>query len=392
MRTLISGGTLLTPHKTLRDHTLIIEQGKIAELATGRVTPLPGDQMIDASERWVVPGFIDVHVHGSAGQDTMDATPEAICGMGRFFAQHGVTSYLPTTTTAAEDAIQAAIDNVARCPQPADGAEHLGLHLEGPYLNLDHRGAQDPHYIRSPYPAEYERWFDSGHIRLITVAPELDGAQPFVVEGVEQGIEFAIGHSGASYEQVVEAATWGVRQATHTFNGMLGLHHRTPGTLGGVLTDERIYCQVIVDGIHAHPAMVKLLIRAKGVGRTILITDAIRASGQPDGTYDLSGQPVTVKNGVARIASGNLAGSTLTLDKALSNAMRYAGLSLQMALPMVTAVPAEALRLGWQKGVLAPGADADVVLLDSDLNVVMTLVGGRVVYSLMRFDHQVRLV
>jgi N-acetylglucosamine-6-phosphate deacetylase len=381
MRILISGGTLLTPHKTLKDHTLIIEQGKIAELAAGRVTPLPGDQKIDASGHWVTPGFIDVHVHGSMGYDTMDATQEAIFSMGRFFAQHGVTSYLPTTMSAAEDAIRAAIETVVRCPQPTDGAEHLGLHLEGPYLSQDHRGAQYPEHIRAPSPTEYQRWFESGHIRLITAAPELDGAQPFVAAGIEQGIEFAIGHSGASYEQVVEAADWGMRQATHTFNGMLGLHHRTPGTLGGVLTDERIYCQVIADGIHVHPAMVKLLIRAKGFRRTILITDAVRAAGLQDGTYDLGGQSVTVKNGVARIAAGNLAGSTLTLDTALRNVMQYAGLSLQEALLMVTATPAEALHLGWQKGVLAPGADADIVLLDSDLTVAMTLVGGRVVYS-----------
>jgi N-acetylglucosamine-6-phosphate deacetylase len=380
MRTLISGGTLLTPHTMLIDHTLIVERNKIVALITGDTAPQAGDQVIDASRHWVVPGFIDVHVHGGVGQDTMDATPDAICAMGHFFAQHGVTSYLPTTVTAAEAEIQAAIDNVVHCPQPADGAQHLGLHLEGPYLNLDHRGAQPPDYIRSPNPAEYERWFESGHIRLITVAPELDDAQPFISAGVEQGIEFAIGHSDASYEQVVEAASGGVRQATHAFNGMLGLHHRAPGTLGGILTDERIYCQVIVDGIHVHPAMVKLLIRAKGIGRTILITDAIRAAGWRDGTYDLGGQPVAVKNGVARIASGNLAGSTLTLDMALRNAMHYAGLSLREALPMVTAVPAQALRLEGRKGVLAPGADADVVLLDSDLSVTMTLVGGRVVY------------
>jgi N-acetylglucosamine-6-phosphate deacetylase len=380
MRTLISGGTLVTPHTTLTDHTLVIKAGTITALAAGRIAPQAGDQVIDASRQWVVPGFIDVHVHGGVGQDAMDATPDAICGMSRSFAQHGVTSYLPTTTTASEEAIQAAIDNVVRGPQPADGAQSLGLHLEGPYLNPAHRGAQRPDYIRAPNPAEYERWFESGHIRLITVAPEMDGAQPFIAAGIEQGIEFAIGHSGASYEQVVEAANQGVRQATHTFNGMLGLHHRAPGTLGGILTDERIYCQAIVDGIHVHPAMVKLLIRAKGIGRTILITDAIRAAGWPDGTYDLGGQPVAVKDGVARIASGNLAGSTLTLDTALRNAMNYVGLSLPEALPMVTAVPAQALRLEGRKGVLAPGADADVVLLDSDLSVTMTLVGGRVVY------------
>ena len=222
---------------------------------------------------------------------------------------------------------------------------------------------------------------ETGAIRLITLAPELAGAAELVAAGRARGVEFAIGHSGASYEQVIEAANWGVRQATHVFNGMQGLHHRTPGTLGGVLTDERIYCQAIVDGVHVHPAMVKLLVRAKGTARTILITDAMRATGLQDGTYDLGGQTVTVRDGVARIASGSLAGSTLTLDVALRNVMRYAGLSLAEALPMVTSTPAEALGLAGRKGVLAPGADADVVLLDAQLNVVTTVVAGRVVYT-----------
>jgi len=193
-------------------------------------------------------------------------------------------------------------------------------------------------------------------------------------------VEFAIGHSGASYQQVVEAANWGMRQTTHAFNGMLGLHHREPGTLGGVLSDERIYCQIIVDGVHVHPAMVKLLVRAKGPGRTILITDAMRAAGLSDGEYDLGGQAVTVRDGVARIANGSLAGSTLTLDVALRNVIAFAGLSLAEALPMATSVPAEALNLAGHKGTLAVGADADIALLNPDLTVSATLVAGRVVY------------
>ncbi len=283
--------------------------------------------------------------------------------------------------TAARADIEAAVRAVASCPSPADGAQHLGIHLEGPYLNLDYRGAQHPDHFRSPSRDEYSAWLETGVIRLITLAPELEGAAELVSAGRARGVEFAIGHSGASYEQVIEAANWGVRQATHTFNGMLGLHHRTPGTLGGVLTDDRIYCQVIADGVHVHPAMVRLLVRAKGAGRTILITDAMRATGLQDGTYDLGGQEVMVRDGVARIASGSLAGSTLTLDVALRNVMRYTGLALAEALPMVTATPAEALVLAGRKGVLAPGADADVVLLDADLNVVMTLVAGQVVYT-----------
>lgn len=380
MRTLITGGTILTPHTTLAGHTLVAEDGIITALAAGPVASQAGDTIIDASGRWVVPGFIDVHVHGAVGCDTMDATPEAIASMARFYAQHGVTAYLPTTMTASAEAIRAAIDNVVACAQPPDGARHLGLHLEGPYLNLDYRGAQHPGYFRAPQPDEYAGWFATGHIRLVTAAPELDGAEQFVRAGRARGVEFAIGHSGASYQQVIEAANWGMRQATHAFNGMLGLHHREPGTLGGVLADERIFCQIIADGVHVHPAMVKLLVRAKGPSRTILITDAMRATGLSDGEYDLGGQAVTVRDGVARIATGSLAGSTLTLDAALRNVIQFTGLSLAEALPMATSVPAEALGLAGRKGTLAPGADADIALLTPDLTVSATLISGRVVY------------
>lgn len=380
MRTLITGGTLLTPHQTLPQHTLIVEGTQISGLEPHSVRAGPEDVVIDAQGMWVAPGLIDVHVHGSTGYDTMDATPEALHTMARFFAQHGVTGYLPTTGAAPTAATWAAIENVAQCPQPQDGAHHLGIHLEGPYLSAEHKGAQPVEHLRDANAAEYGAWFASGVVRLMTIAPERKGALACIEQGVAQGVEFAIGHSGATYEQVLEAADRGLRQATHTFNGMLGLHHREPGTVGAVLTDDRIYAQVIADGIHLHPAVVKLLVRAKGVGRTILITDAIRATGLPDGEYDLLGFKVTVRDGIPRNEAGSLAGSTLTMDVGVRNLMAFAGLSLNEALMTATSTPAEALGWAGRKGVLAVGADADVILLDADLNVRLTMVAGRVVY------------
>lgn len=381
MRTLILGGTLITPGEALSDHTLAIEGPKIASIEAGRRAAGPAERLIDARGLWVAPGLIDVHVHGSAGHDTMDAAPEALHGMARFFARHGVTCYLPTTIAASPQAILAAVENVARCPQPEDGAHHVGVHLEGPYLNPDHRGAQPPEHLRDPDVEEYGAWLATGRVRLITIAPELDGALALVEQGISEGVEFAVGHSGASYKRVLEAADRGLRQATHTFNGMRGLHHRIPGTVGAVLTDDRIYAQVIADGVHVHPAIVKLLVRAKGVSRTILITDAIRAAGLKDGEYDLGGQTITVQEGISRTAAGGLAGSSLTLDAGLRNVINYTGLSLEEALPMATSVPAKAIGLAGRKGVLASGADADVILLDADLNVRLTMVAGQIVYQ-----------
>jgi N-acetylglucosamine-6-phosphate deacetylase len=379
-RLVISGGTIVTPHQVLADHSLVLEAGKVAGILPGLASQRNDAQEIDATGLWVVPGLIDLHVHGSLGHDVMDATPEALRGMARFFASHGVTSYLATTLAASREATQAALANAARVPSPSDGAQHLGVHLEGPYLHPKHAGAQPLTHLREPDRHEFEDWLRIGGVRLITLAPELPGAIELIDQGVADGIEFAVGHSGASYEQVIEAADHGLRQSTHTFNGMLGIHHRTPGTVGAILTDDRIYAQVIPDGIHLHPAIFKLLVRVKGPGRTILITDAVCATGLADGKFDLGGQTISVRQGVCRTPAGGLAGSTLTLETGLRNAMQFAGLSLPQALPMVTSVPAEAMGLQGQKGSLVPGADADVVLLDPDLKVRLTIIGGKVVH------------
>jgi N-acetylglucosamine-6-phosphate deacetylase len=383
MRTIIYGGTILTPDETLPDHTLVIEAGHIVGLEPGLHPISAGahERIMHADGLWVAPGLIDLHVHGSAGSDTMDATPAALAAMSTFFIKHGVTAYLPTTITGPSAAIQAAITNVECTPQPEDGGQHLGVHLEGPYLSPAQRGAQPEEFLRQPDPGEYDSWLNSSIVRLIAVAPEIPGVLALIERGVDKRIRFSAGHCQANYEQIMQAVDRGLNQATHTFNAMLGLHHREPGTAGAVLADERIYAEVIVDGVHVHPAVVRVLVRAKGINRTILITDAIRAAGLADGDYDLGGHIVHVADGIARTSSGSLAGSTLTLDKAVRNVIQFAGVSLNQALAMASRVPAEAMGWSGRKGVLVPGADADVILFDSSLNIRGCIVAGNLVYD-----------
>jgi len=380
MRTLITNGNIITPETSLHNHTLIIEDNKIVSISCGEVLAGDNDRMIDAQGYRVTPGLIDIHVHGAMGYDTMDASPEAIKAMGTHFASHGVTSYLPTTMSSTPSAIRKAINNLVDCSKPENGAYHMGVHVEGPYLNPSQKGAQSEHILRDADPSEYEYWMESGILKLVSLAPERNGSLEFIDRGIMKGVEFSLAHSGATYEQVIEAANHGLRQATHVFNGMIGLHHRKPGTVGGVLTDDRIYAQVIADGVHVHPAVLRLLVCAKGISRTILITDAIRATGLKDGIYTLGDDKITVKNGISRTAAGGLAGSTLNMDAAIRNMIDFTGLSFEEVLPMGTSVPAKAMKWFGEKGVLQPGADADIVIFDNNLHVHLTMVSGQVVF------------
>ena len=381
MKILIRANTIFTPDVALKNHTIVIEGKKITAITSQNVTPGQNDFVINAQDFYVTPGLIDIHVHGALGSDTMDATTESFARMGVFFAQHGVTSFLPTTMTETREKTLSAIKKVATSSPPLDSAKWLGVHIEGPYFNPNHRGAQPEYNLRDAVPSEYEKWVETGAVKLVSIAPERKGALQFIDYGIPKGIEFSIGHTGATYEQVIEAANHGARQATHTFNGMLGLHHRKPGTVGGVLTDNRIYAQVIADGIHIHPAVVDLIIQAKGIQRTILITDAISATGLDNGKYKLGGEPIHVINGISRTENGGLAGSTLTLDKAIRNVMKFSDLSFEQVLPMATSVPAIAMHWQNTKGFLRPSADADITFFDNNFSVIMTMVAGNIIYS-----------
>jgi N-acetylglucosamine-6-phosphate deacetylase len=382
MRTILLGGSLVTPDDILEEHGLIIEEGTIlALLPEAEIDARPGDHVIDAGGLWVAPGLIDLHIHGCNGADTMDADPQALVVMSRFLASHGVTSFLPSTISAGREATEAAITAFHRYRADGQGALPLGLHLEGPYLNPRFNGAQPAPVLRPPDAAEYTYWLEDGAVKRITLAPELDGALALIRTGREKGVYFAAGHTDASYEVMLASVEAGLTQTAHTFNAMSPLHHREPGTVGAALSDERIFAEIIVDGVHIHPAVVRLAVKAKGTARVLLVSDAMRATGLPDGEYDLGGQPIQVQGGVALTQSGRLAGSTLTLDAALRNVMQFTGLSFPEALRMATRSPAEAM--GWEgkKGVLRPGTDADVTLFDGEFAVRMTIVGGRVVFS-----------
>jgi N-acetylglucosamine-6-phosphate deacetylase len=384
MGLVIDCGSVVLRERQERDVRLLIEDGVIRDIAPHLDTPT-GAAHVDARDHIVLPGFVDIHVHGAMDADTMDATPEALRTMARFFAAHGVTAFLPTTMTASHQDITHAIDNVraaSALPQGQGVEAHiLGVHVEGPFINPKRCGAQLPEFMRPADPAEYLPWFESGAVRLITIAPEMDGVLQLIDDAQRFSIAVAIGHTDATYAQAQAAFAAGANQCTHTYNAMRGLHHREPGALGAVLANRDIFAQLICDNVHVHPGAMAALYNCKGADKLAVITDAMEATGLGDGEFTLGAHRVFVRNDVARLEDGTLAGSTLTMDAAFRNIIAATGCSLAEAARMCSTTPANALGVGDHTGQIAPGYDADLVILDQELRVIQTVVGGRITPS-----------
>ncbi len=375
----ITNARLVTPSGVVQG-ALHAAHGRIDALGDGAVPP--GAQTLDAGGGWLLPGFIDVHAHGGAGHEAMDADADGLRQIARFYAAHGVTGFLPTTWTAPHEDIMAALDTIGAVQREGTGgAAILGAHVEGPYLNPARCGAQDSRQIRRAERDEATAILDTGLIRLMALAPEYPENHWLIAECARRGIIVSAAHTAATYADMQTAAALGLSQTTHTYNAMTGLHHREPGTLGAALTMDALACELIADTVHVHPAAMNLLYRAKGPDRTLLITDAVRGAGLPEGTsYDQDGRPVVVRDGAAYLPGDTLAGSTLTMDRALRSFMAATGATLETAWPVTSRTAARQLGLAERKGSLEAGKDADLVLLDGDLNVRLTVVGGEIVY------------
>jgi N-acetylglucosamine-6-phosphate deacetylase len=379
---LITNARIMLPTTVYERGWLLSEGNKISRIGWGDAPQFDSAQVIDAGGLNLIPGFIDVHVHGAVGHETMDANPDGLRAMAKFYAQHGVTGFFPTTWTAPGEQILPALEMIAEMigPQP-EGATVLGAHLEGPYISVEKRGAQREQDVRRVDRDEALSFLNLNIIRLLVVAPEYEENHWLITEAVRRGITVSVAHTTATYDQIVNAAGLGLSHSTHTYNAMTGLTHREPGTLGAVMTLPEIYCELIADNIHVHPAAMQILFAAKGADRVVLITDAVRGAGMTEGSYNIDDRTVIVKDGAVRLPDGTLAGSTLTMDRSLRNFLTATGQSLENVWQTSSLNAARSLHMADTRGSLEIGKMADFVLVDDEINVHLTVADGTIVYQ-----------
>jgi len=378
----ITGGRIFTPFQEIKDGYLLIREGRIENRGSmADLPPLPpGIQIIEAEGAPVIPGFIDIHTHGGRGFDVMDGTSSALGAIDEYKRSVGITGWVGTTITAAPEKMRKVARSCRQYLEKEKLSGLLGLHLEGPWINPQFRGAQPPEHIRRPNPVEYKEW--SNHLgpflKVITLAPEMEGSLDLISRVAGEGVLLAAGHTGADYRVGRQALEAGLSHAAHFFNGMAPFHHREPGIIGAFLDSSTATLELILDGVHLHPAAVRLAWKMAGADRIVLVTDSIRAAGCQDGTYELGGQPVIVWDGEARREDGTLAGSTLEPARALGLLREITGIGLREALFTVTVNPARCLGLEEEMGSLEPGRRGDAVILDDNYNPRLIICRGQI--------------
>lgn len=385
MNTAILHGTAVLPDAEIADSLVLLQDGKIAYAGPFEEDQIPaGAEHVDAAGLMVLPGLIDTHVHGTHGDDVMLHGAEGIRRISARFPQYGTTAWLPSTISARHEELMDAVRWCVEARQnPAEGACIAGIHVEGPYISMKRKGAQPAEGVRDPDFQEVAELVQAaeGLIRVVTLAPELPGGLELIRTLVAQGIIASIGHTDATYEQALEGIAAGARHATHLFNAMRPIHHRDPGVITACLNEREVLAEVIPDGVHLDPQIVRLALQTKGRDGAALITDAFSATGLPEGEHTLGPHTVTVKGPFATLHDGTLAGSILTMDRAVGNAIRFAGVSLVDAVRMASLVPAGIAGCAERKGSLEPGKDADVALLGPDFRCRATWVEGRKLFG-----------
>ena len=376
----IINGTILLPEGEVKGRALALESDRIAGIVDA---PPEGAEIIDAKGGYVAPGLVDVHCHGFMGWDASNGSMDELRRMSRQAARWGTTAWLPTTMTLDWTVLEKCFSAIRQAQKDSlkpgwDGAQVLGCHAEGPFINPKKKGAQAESSIQKPDIEKLRPWMDV--VRLMTVAPEVEGALPFIREATALGVAVSMGHTNATAREALAGVEAGVDHATHTFNAMTPLNHREPGVVGAALSDERVYCELIADTFHVDPMLFPIMARQKG-DHLVLITDSIQVAHLPDGPHDQSGQTVVVDGIRCRFPDGTIAGSSLTMDLAVRNFRAHTGLPLHEVVNMASLYPARSVGADGQKGSLEPGKDADVLITDGDFNVKMTFVRGECVYK-----------
>ncbi len=378
------GGKIITPFRVVKNGTIVLDDGKIYELGkTGDVNIPDNCQVIDVSGKMITPGFVDLLVHGGHGYGFADDHPDSVKEVSKYFMENGSTTVMASLFAKPRDLLLKDISRLAEYIHDNPDSNIRGIHMEGPYLNKALKGAMNEDYLWTPTVESWnEMWEASkGLIKLMTIAPELPGAVDVMRAAAKEGVVLSIGHSMASYDELEIAIDNGAAHVTHIFNAMRPFHHRNPGVILGALLRNELKIELIADTLHVHPAVMELILKLKGSSGIILVSDSIRAGGMHEGEYEFADQKVIMKNKRAFLEDGTLAGSTLTLNMAIRNMVETANAKITEAIRMASLNGAKVINLDHRKGILAVGKDADIVVMDDDYSVDMTIINGKITFQ-----------